>query len=49
MVKRKKPRREIAEEEEPEFTTSGRMTSPKFGAAGSGGAEYEPGPSRRNK
>ena len=38
-----------AEEEEPAFTTSGRMTSPKFGAAGSGGAEYEPGPSRRNK
>ena len=38
-----------SEEEEPAFTTSGGMTSPKFGAAGSGGAEYEPGPNRRNK
>lgn len=29
------------EQHEPPFTKSGRMVSPKFGAAGSGGAEYE--------
>lgn len=28
----------------PPWTTTGKVTSPKFGAAGSGGAEYEPGP-----
>ena len=28
----------------PPRTTTGRMTSPKFGSAGSGGAELEPGP-----
>jgi len=27
----------------PPHTTTGWMTSPKFGSAGSGGAEYEPG------
>jgi len=27
----------------PPRTTTGWMTSPKFGSAGSGGAEYEPG------
>jgi hypothetical protein len=31
---------------EPPRTTTGRMTSPKFGSAGSGGAELEPGPER---
>ena len=30
----------------PPRTTTGRMTSPKFGNAGSGGAELEPGPER---
>jgi hypothetical protein len=30
----------------PPRTTSGKMTSPKFGSAGSGGAELEPGPER---
>ena len=30
----------------PPRTTTGRMTSPKFGSAGSGGAELEPGPER---
>jgi YHS domain-containing protein len=29
---------------EPPFTTTGPLTAPKFGAAGSGGAEDEPGP-----
>jgi hypothetical protein len=30
----------------PPRTTTRRMTSPKFGSAGSGGAELEPGPER---
>ena len=30
----------------PPRTTTGKMTSPKFGSAGSGGAELEPGPER---
>lgn len=30
----------------PPWTTTGKVTSPKFGAAGSGGAEFEPGPER---
>lgn len=30
-------------------TTSGGVTSPKFGSAGSGGAEYEPPPGRREQ
>ena len=30
----------------PARTTTGRVTSPKFGSAGSGGAEFEPGPER---
>jgi YHS domain-containing protein len=30
--------------EEPPFTKTGPIVSPKFGAAGSGGAEYEPLP-----
>ena len=31
---------------EPPFTNTRHMTSPKFGSAGSGGAELEPGPDR---
>jgi len=30
----------------PPRTTKGNFTSPKFGSAGSGGAEFEPGPER---
>ena len=30
--------------DDPPFTKTGGMVSPKFGAAGSGGAEYEPLP-----
>lgn len=30
----------------PRTTTGGRFTAPKFGSAGSGGAELEPGPER---
>ena len=33
-------------EPNPPRTTTERMTSPKFGSAGSGGAELEPGPPR---
>lgn len=28
----------------PPRTTKGKWTAPKFGSAGSGGAEFEPGP-----
>lgn len=34
------------ERHEPPHTTTGFMTAPKFGSAGSGGLEYEPGPER---
>lgn len=30
----------------PPRTTTGPFTAPKFGSAGSGGAEFEPGPER---
>lgn len=30
----------------PPHTSTGKITSPKFGSAGSGGAELEPGPER---
>lgn len=30
----------------PPRTTTGKWTSPKFGSAGSGGLEFEPGPER---
>jgi len=30
----------------PPRTTTGKMTSPKFGSATSGGGEFEPGPER---
>ena len=30
----------------PPRTTTGPLTAPKFGSAGSGGAELEPGPER---
>ncbi len=37
---------ESREEPDPPRTTWGIFTSPKFGSAGSGGAELEPGPER---
>lgn len=41
------PDRYSLERHEPPFTVSeGGMTAPKFGSAGSGGAELEPGPER---
>lgn len=33
-------------DQNPPRTTTGKMTSPKFGSAGGGGAELEPGPER---
>lgn len=36
------------EQHEPRFTKKG-MPAPKFGSAGSGGAEYEPGPERHGR
>jgi hypothetical protein len=38
---------EADREENPPHTTTGKITSPKFGSAGSGGAEYE-GPLPKN-
>lgn len=35
-----------ADEANPPRTTTGFMTAPKFGSAGSGGAELEPGPKK---
>jgi YHS domain-containing protein len=32
------------QEDEPRFTKKGDFVAPKFGSAGSGGAEYEPRP-----
>ena len=37
---------EASIDSQPPRTTTGGMTSPKFGSAGSGGAELEPGPER---
>jgi YHS domain-containing protein len=36
------------EKHEPKFTNKG-IPAPKFGSAGSGGAEYEPGPERHTE
>jgi hypothetical protein len=36
----------VTERPNPPRTTTGVWTSPKFGSAGSGGAELEPGPER---
>jgi hypothetical protein len=37
---------ESRDEPNPPRTTKGWFTAPKFGSAGSGGAEFEPGPER---
>jgi len=37
---------EDSAEQNPPRTTRGNFTAPKFGSAGSGGAEFEPGPER---
>ena len=44
------PDRYGLEQHEPPFTVSDKgMAAPKFGSAGSGGAELEPGPERHRK
>lgn len=37
------------EKHEPPFTKEGPIVAPKFGSAGSGGLEFEPGPERHGK
>lgn len=37
------------EQHEQNITKAGGIVAPKFGSAGSGGAEYEPGPERHEK
>jgi len=39
----------VPERHEPPFTKKGGFVAPKFGAAGSGGAEYEPLPEKHDK
>jgi hypothetical protein len=39
-------RPDSTKEANPPRTTTGKFTAPKFGSAGSGGAELEPGPER---
>jgi Cu+-exporting ATPase len=38
-----------AERHEPPYTATEHMTAPKFGSAGSGGLENEPGPERHRR
>jgi len=46
-AKIEEPKKEdLDEEQNPPRTTRGNFTAPKFGSAGSGGAEFEPGPER---
>ena len=40
------PTADRSDEPNPPRTTTGKMTAPKFGSAGSGGAELEPGPEK---
>ena len=42
------PRSEEMERHEPPRTTKGGITAPKFGSAGSGGAEFEPLPEQHD-
>ncbi len=42
----REPATENTPERNPPTTTTGDLTAPKFGSAGSGGAEAEPGPPR---
>lgn len=43
------PRDEELERHEPPYTKAGGMVAPKFGSAGSGGAEYERGPEMHDR
>ena len=42
----KKPDMPNPPDQNPPRTTKGKWTAPKFGSAGSGGAEFEPGPEK---
>lgn len=42
-------RAEELERHEPPYTKSGGIVAPKFGSAGSGGAEYERGPETHDR
>jgi hypothetical protein len=44
-IEEPKPEEDL-DEQNPPRTTRGNFTAPKFGSAGSGGAEFEPGPER---
>lgn len=39
-------KKRTASQQDPPRTTTGKFTAPKFGSAGSGGAEFEPGPKK---
>jgi Cu+-exporting ATPase len=43
------PERFVPERHEPPFTVKGGIAAPKFGAAASGGLEYEPVPERHEE
>ncbi len=43
---KRRPEDQSDKEPNPPHTTTGKVTAPKFGSAGSGGAELEPGPKR---
>jgi YHS domain-containing protein len=43
------PDRFVPERHEPPFTVKGGIAAPKFGAAASGGLEYEPVPERHDE
>ena len=43
------PDRFVPERHEPPYTVKGGVAAPKFGAAASGGLEYEPGPERHDE
>ncbi|HEY9448886.1 MAG TPA: hypothetical protein VIQ60_04000 [Gemmatimonadaceae bacterium] len=43
---REQANRPVDEDRNPPYTTTGPITVPKFGSAGSGGLENEPGPER---
>jgi YHS domain-containing protein len=44
---RERDERDARDESDAPHTTRGGITAPKFGSAGSGGAEYERGPERQ--
>ncbi len=45
-AKIEEPETESLKETDPSRKDKGKFTAPRFGSAGSGGAEFEPGPER---